>query len=40
MDDDLDADGSDFERIDTDGDAVVEVKQSKTGFEKVIQKNK
>lgn len=39
-DDDLDAEGSEFERIDTDGDAIVEIKQSKTAFEKVIQKNK
>ena len=40
MDDDLEAEGSEFERIDTDGDAIVEVKQSKAVFEKVIQKNK
>jgi hypothetical protein len=29
MEDDLEAEGSEFERIDTDGDAIVEVKQSK-----------
>ena len=40
IDDDLEAEGSEFERIDTDGDAIVEVKQSKAAFEKVIQKNK
>lgn len=40
MDVDFEEEGSDFERIDTDGDAAVEVKQSKTAFEKVIQKTK
>jgi hypothetical protein len=40
MDDDLEAEGSEFERIDTDGDAIVEIKQSKTAIEKAIQKNK
>ena len=40
MDDEIEVEGSDFERIDTDGDAAVEIKQSKTAFEKVIQKTK